>query len=293
MGKIFNIQRFCVDDGPGIRTTVFFSGCPLKCLWCHNPESWNINGNIFYYPSRCVSCGRCTKLCQCHTISDGKHVFDRTKCVTCGKCTKTDCGALEYTVKEYSAQEVIKEVQKDIKFFESSGGGLTVSGGEPMMQFYFLYELLSMAKESNIHTCIETSGFADTNKFEKISSLVDIFLYDYKMTDSVLHKKYTGVSNELIIKNLERLNELGAKIVLRCVIIPGINDDREHLEAIGKIADKMDSIYEVCIEPYHSMGNSKRANMDKAATLEEIQPPQKEDIERIIKIINTKKKCTY
>jgi len=292
MGKIFNIQRFCVDDGPGIRTVVFLSGCPLKCQWCHNPESWNVNGSLFYYPEKCVSCGQCAAICSCHTFEDGVHKIDRSKCTLCGKCAEIGCGALKLSVKDYTAQEAMDVVLKDKRFYDGSGGGVTFSGGEPLLQYDFLVDMMKIAKENGLHVCLETCGFYDTEKLLALTEYVDIFLYDYKMTDEQKHLEYTGVSNKLILKNLEALNDAGAKIVLRCVLIPTVNDNDEHFEAIGRIADKYDGITAVNIEPYHELGNSKRAGIGKDATFEDIEIPNKEVVKSYLDRIHTKKPCT-
>ena len=293
MGKVMNIQRFCVDDGPGIRTTVFLSGCPLKCLWCHNPESWKINGKLFYYPEKCVSCGKCTLICDCHSIVDGKHQLDRSKCISCGKCVATGCNALEMSAKDYSVQEVMDIVLKDQRYYENSKGGVTFSGGEPMVQFEFLKELMKQSKENGLHVCLETCGYAPTEKYLEISKYVDLFLYDYKMTDEKTHIQYTGVSNQLILENLKALNDTGDQIVLRCIIVPGVNDNEEHFDAIGHLADQYDGIIEVDVEPYHDLGNSKRERLGEEKVLIDIKPVDKQEKERYLSRIKTKKKVVY
>lgn len=291
MGMVMNIQRFCVDDGPGIRTTVFLSGCPLTCLWCHNPESWKVNGKLLYYQEKCISCGKCTAICACHKIVDGKHILDREKCISCGKCTATKCQTLEMSVRKYTANEVIDIVKKDKRYFDSSGGGVTFSGGEPMVQFDFLKKLLKISKENGLHVCLETSGYAATERYLEIMKYVDIFLYDYKMTDNIAHARYTGVTNDLILKNLEILSNVGANIVLRCIIVPGINDNAEHFKTIGQIADKYDGITSINIEFYHDLGNSKRKHLGEEEVLKEIKIADKQQKECYIKAIKTGKKC--
>ena len=265
-GTVFNIQKFSVNDGPGIRTTVFMKGCPLDCVWCHNPESKRKTKDIFYSSEKCVSCERCSKVCDrgCHRFENGIHLFDRENCIACGKCAM-QCvnGALETVGYEITAEDVLKEVLKDKAFYESSGGGMTLSGGEPMYQFEFTYELLKLAKENSLHTCIETCGFAKAEQYCSIADFVDIFLYDYKETDPQLHKKFTGASNELILKNLKVLDEMGKKIILRCPIIPGLNDRDEHLEGIASMANSLKNILEINIEPYHPLGQSKAERLDK------------------------------
>ena len=167
-GKILNIQRFCTSDGPGIRTTVFFKGCPLRCKWCHNPESQSIENELMYDRSRCVSCMRCVLLCQsgCHKIEESVHKLDITECSACGKCTASRCGALEIAGKEMTAKSVIDEVMKDKLYFDNSGGGITLSGGEPLFQEKFCMQILKLAKGNGVHVCIETCGFAKSSVTE-------------------------------------------------------------------------------------------------------------------------------
>ena len=265
MGTIFNIQKFSINDGPGIRTTVFMKGCPLDCLWCHNPESKSRKSELFFDSRKCVGCRSC-EVCPygCHVFTDTEHIFNREKCIACGKCV-TECytNALELVGTEKSVEEIIAEVMKDEAFYENSGGGMTLSGGEPMFQFNFTYELLKRAKENGLHTCIETCGFAKWEQYEKIAELVDIFLFDYKETDPGKHKEFTGVTNELILENLKKLDEKGCKTVLRCPIIPGLNDTDEHFTGIAKTANSLRNVLEINVEPYHPLGKGKSEMLGK------------------------------
>ena len=265
MGTIFNIQKFSINDGPGIRTTVFMKGCPLNCLWCHNPESKSRKTEIFFDARKCVGCRSC-EVCPygCHVFTDTEHIFNREKCAACGKCA-AECytDALELVGTEKSVEEIIAEVMKDEAFYENSGGGMTLSGGEPMFQFDFTYELLKRAKENGLHTCIETCGFAKWEQYEKIADLVDIFLFDYKETDPGKHKEFTGVTNELILENLKKLDEKGCKTVLRCPIIPGLNDTDEHFTGIAKTANSLRNVLEINVEPYHPLGKGKSEMLGK------------------------------
>ena len=200
--NVFNIQKFCVNDGPGIRTTVFIKGCPLNCLWCHNPESKNLKSELLFRSDKCTLCGRCVPACPLglHTVSAEGHIFDREKCVACGKCAEACfADALEIAGKKTSVEDVLKEVMKDEAFYKNSGGGMTLSGGEPMLNFDFTLELLKQGKEKGLHICMETCGFADSEKYKAVAPYVDIFLWDYKLTSPELHKKYTGVDNGLIL----------------------------------------------------------------------------------------------
>lgn len=294
-GYIFNIQRFSVNDGPGIRTNVFFKGCPLSCIWCHNPESKNAAREIFFNPSKCTLCGRCMSVCEnsAHVSKSGVHVFDRSKCRSCGRCTAAcPTGALEITGEPMSAQDVIREVLKDKIFYDNSGGGITLSGGEPMLQFDFAYEILTLAKESGLNTCMETCGFADAEKYMKIAPLVDLFLYDCKETDDGRHREYTGVSNRLILENLRMLDKLGARTVLRCPVIPTLNDKDEHLEAIADLANSLKNIVEIDVEPYHPLGASKSKLLGKDYPLSDLTFPSEELIGEWIAKIQSKTSVT-
>lgn len=238
-GNIFNIQRFCTDDGPGIRTTVFLKGCPLSCVWCHNPEGQSFKPEILFYGDKCTGCGRCEDL----TVNNTDFV--------CFNGAKEICG------KTVDPDYVISEVLKDKIFYDSSGGGLTVSGGEPLFQPEFTLELLKKAKENGLHTALETCGFANAELMSRTAELTDLFLFDYKETDPVLHKKYTGEDNRLILDNLSLLNDLGKKVILRCPIIPGYNDRDDHFSGISKTAGRFKCIEYIEIEPYHSLGSGK------------------------------------
>lgn len=291
-GTVFNIQKFCINDGPGIRTTVFLKGCPLSCLWCHNPESKAAKPELMYDVRKCIMCGKCATVCPsgCHSFSEEKgHIFDREKCISCGKCEEV-CysSALEMAGKLREAEDVIAEVMKDKAFYDNSGGGMTLSGGEPMLQFDFAYELFRLAKEKGLHTCIETCGYAPSENYRKIAPLVDIFLFDYKETDPLRHKEYTGVTNELILDNLRMLDEMGAKTVLRCPIIPTLNDREDHFKGIADTANSLKNVLEINIEPYHPLGSGKSAMLGKKYALDELTFPSddtvKEWIEKISKM---------
>lgn len=289
-GLIFNIQKFCINDGPGIRTTVFFKGCPLRCKWCHNPESNRISHDLLFSADKCILCRKCEAVCEQGVhIFEKKHILDRTVCVACKRCESIcPVNALEIAGKGMSIQEILKTVLSDKEFFEDSGGGLTLSGGEPFLQYEFMLELLKKAKENSLHTCVETCGFTDREKLLEASQYVDIFLFDYKHSDSVLHKQYTGAENEKILNNLKLLNEKGCKIILRCPIIPDVNDTQEHFRAIGELADSLKNIIGIEIAPYHELGISKGERLGKK--INSFTVPEKEDVLRYIEEI---KKYTY
>ena len=259
-GTVFNIQRFCVNDGPGIRTTVFLKGCMLDCAWCHNPESKSPSLQIMYHADKCIGCGGCADSCPngCHIFDKGEpHIFNRTECISCAACADVCIGALELCGNEMSVSSVIDEVMKDASFYKNSGGGMTLSGGDPFMQHAFSLELLKEAKARGLHTCIETCGYVSRDILESFIPYVDIFLWDMKESDDERHKMFTGVSNKVILDNLRFLNEKGADVILRCPIIPDYNYREEHLLYIGELSQELDCILQVDVEPYHPLGSSK------------------------------------
>ena len=285
-GIIFDISRACLNDGPGIRTTVFLKGCPLKCAWCHNPESQNIKPEILYSQSKCINCGRCIEVCpnNCHSIND-IHAFTRNLCIGCGECTKACvAGALRLAGRYCTVDEVMHEVIRDKAYYEDSGGGLTVSGGEPMMQIDFLERLLKAARQEEINTCIETCGYAPKDAFARIATLTDCFLFDWKESNAEKHQCFTGVSNALIRENLEFLDSVGANIILRLPLIPGYNDTTEHLHGIRNVIQRFHSIQKVEVLPYHPLGVSKEVELGRSKK-GTINVPEKVLLENFIKSI--------
>lgn len=266
-GMVFNIQRFCVHDGPGIRTTVFVKGCPLRYAWCHNPESHRAGREILFYPDKCLTCGACTQACGrgAHRLNGREHAYERDGCVRCGECARVCyAGALEVCGEEMEASEALGQVLRDRAFFRD-GGGMTISGGEPMMQFEFTRELLEMARREEISACMENSGYCATEKLTAVAPYVDMFLYDYKATDDRQHMRYTGVSNRLIRRNLKALSDVGARIVLRCPMIPEVNLTEEHFDEIARLSRELSGICEVELEPYHPLGAQKAERLGRVA----------------------------
>lgn len=258
-GLVFNIQRFCLDDGTGIRTCVFLKGCPLACAWCHNIESQSFRKEIGYSASRCIGCGNCIAVCDegCHYFDEaGKHVFLREKCIQCGKCADVCDSQAIQTVGEWkSCADIMDVVMRDFPFYGDLGG-VTVTGGEPMAQFEFTYELAKEAKKAHISFMLETSGYGKTEDFIKIATLCDGFLFDCKAADAD-HHFLTGVSDELILRNLRVLSDLGANIVLRCPVVKGGNLNDAFLHKIADLANEIKGIQKVELMPYHKTGLSK------------------------------------
>lgn len=286
-GTIFKIQRFCTEDGPGIRTTVFFKGCPLSCRWCHNPESQSFKSQLMYNGELCVNCGRCIERCPkgCHSFEKFSHSFKSENCISCGKCIVVGCNALSVSGYKISAQKVLDEVLKDKLFYESSSGGLTLSGGEPFAQYDFAKELLQKAKENNIHTCVETCGYLREDELKAIIPLVDLFLIDFKETDSQKHKEFTGVENETIIRNIKSIDDNGGKIVLRCPIIPGLNNTNFHLKGIANLASSLKNIERIELEPYHNFGVDKYKNLCMDYLCNDVGVPTEDEKQSWVKII--------
>lgn len=279
-GLIFGIQHFSIHDGEGIRTNVFLKGCPLRCQWCHNPEGLEKIVELQYFSGRCRRCGKCGFVFE-HLKDTASLTEDEKKELAEG-CIY---GALELVGEWMTAEKVLEEVRQDMRFFRTSGGGITISGGEPMMQFEFLMDLLKKAKELSLNTAIETSGFAPAEKYKEILPYVDVFLWDYKETDQEKHKELTGVENRIILENLRVLHDTGAKIVLRCPMIPGANDHREHLIGIAELLKELNHLEGWEIMPYHKLGISKEKRLGKDQSYE-FEIPSKETVlhwENVIK----------
>ena len=260
-GIVFEIQHFTVHDGPGIRTTVFLKGCQLRCLWCHNPESiLPAEGELAFLPGKCVGCGQCFRVCpeQAHFMENGVHRIDREKCVRCGRCAEVCIGnALSLSGRRMTPEQVFAEVCGDLPYYRESGGGVTISGGEPLMQPEFVKELLELCKTRKIHTAIETNLCYPYSRLDGIREQVDLFLVDWKESDSRRHKEYTGMGNEQIYDNIRRLCRDGHSVLLRCPIIPGYNAREDHLKRIAGLTQEFPELLGAELMPYHSLGVGK------------------------------------
>lgn len=280
---IINIQKYSIHDGPGIRTTVFFKGCPLNCLWCHNPESQNPSPEIMFFEERCTSCGSCVKVCPSKAIKfiGGYPVVDKCKCNLCGKCCDFCLSnARELVGKDITVKHLMSEIIKDEVFYEESNGGVTFSGGEPLMYADYLKKVLKFCKDKDIHTTIDTSGYAPWEQFEKIIDNVELILFDIKHMNNEKHLKYTGVSNTVILENLKKLSEKGSNIYIRMPIIAGVNDDDENITKAVDFLSKL-NIIQVNLLPYHKMGMDKYRRLNMQYKLSGEETPTEETMNQI------------
>lgn len=285
-GLIFNIQRYSIHDGPGIRTLVFLKGCPLRCEWCANPESQLGHPEIIVVPNRCIGCGKCIAICPEKAITSTPigNVINRSRCTVCGICVEhCFAEALQIMGTTKTAYDVLQDIEGDDIFYQHSGGGVTISGGEPFTQAKFTFSLLKLCKERGLNTAVETSGFTSYEIIEACLPYTDLFLYDIKHLDCDIHKQHTGVENSLIIDNARRLAAKGANLTVRLPVIPGFNDSEENLVNTVEFVKEI-GVTEMHLLPYHRFGEQKYRQLGREYKLT-IMPPEQERMESILKML--------
>lgn len=283
--NIINIQKYSIHDGDGIRTTIFFKGCPLSCLWCHNPESQNYGEELMYNGEKCTGCMACIDICPRRAISkeENQAFTDRNKCNLCKACIDYCVNnAREFVGKEYKVAQLVKEAEKDRMFYEESGGGITLSGGEVMTQnMDYIEELLKKLKKKGYNIAIDTCGQAPYENYTRVLNYVDTFLYDIKLMDNEKHIKYIGKSNKLILDNLKKLSEAGANINIRIPLVESINTDDESIEDFIKFLKNNINVKKINLLPYHNTGKSKYERLQKVYEGVNFEAPSKERMETI------------
>jgi len=286
-GSVTNIQRFSIHDGPGIRTTVFLKGCNLRCFWCHNPETLEPGPQLQVYPERCIGCGECLTRCErgAHVASNGQRAFRRELCVSCGRCAETCYSeALALVGKRMSADEVVEEVLRDRAFYETSKGGVTLSGGEPLMQRDFAYAILARCQHEGIHTAIETAANYGWERVSSLLPVTDLVMMDIKLIDPERHRACTGVSNGRILENARLLGEQSQPLIVRTPIVPGVNDNVEDVDAIAAFVAQLPNLEYYELLAFHPMAASKYSSLDMDYRARGLTSPSAEQLDRLAEV---------
>jgi len=283
-GMVSDIQKFSLHDGPGIRTTIFLKGCPIKCEWCHNPESLSFDEEIAFAPNNCIGCKACFSACKTGalTFNFNKRTFDKSKCTTCGKCISICPGGAMYRIgKKMSALEVYEILAADLPYYKNSGGGVTISGGEPLAQADFSAAILFLAKEAGLGTAIETSLYQGYEKIQVLYPVTDLFYCDLKLIDNQAHKKYTGADNSLILENVKRLYGEGKKLVIHLPLVPGITDSKENICGIAEWIKQNIPGTQLELLNYNLLARAKWENLDMIYSPGDIKPSKEAEVKEL------------
>jgi pyruvate formate lyase activating enzyme len=283
-GVVFDIMRYCLHDGPGIRTTIFLKGCPLRCSWCHNPEGRSGGIELSFREDRCVRCGDCFEFCPNGAVrQEGDRFLPvRENCASCGTCVDhCYAGARELIGREMSVGEVFYEILKDVAFYDQSGGGVTFSGGEPLFQPRFLEAVCEACRPYGIHRAVETTGFCGSKTMQRIASVTDLFLYDLKIMDDEAHRRFTGAGNEQILRNLVELSQAGSEVIVRMPVLPGINDHESNLREMATFLSTKTKVQEIHLLPFHRIGHDKSRRIGQEASVMELPVPSGERMQSL------------
>ena len=290
-GLIFDIQRFSIHDGPGIRTTVFFKGCPLRCAWCANPESQRMQPEVADFAGNCIGCGDCLAACPRGAVRDatgdgGRHRpfgIDRSKCDDCGLCAGVCMPEAKRLIgQEMSLDEVMDEVRKDASFYRSSGGGVTLSGGEPLTQADFAEAVLGACRRMGIATGLETCGSASFRDLARVCAQADVVYYDVKVIDAEAHRRLTGVSNRRVLDNMRRLGEARTSLVVRCPVVPGCNDDEEQVRSLARLCARLAHVTGLELLPYHHLGEHKYERLQRGYSLAGVPLMESDELDHLL-----------
>jgi len=288
-GLIFDIQRFSIHDGPGIRSLVFMKGCPLRCAWCSNPESQKAKPEIMFFEEKCIHCGACIEVCPYGEVLEKNWLLATEVCYGCGSCVEVCYAEARKLVGRWmDLEEVLKVVESDRVFYEESGGGITVGGGEPTFQADFVARLLQICQERGIHTAIETCGFTPWTTMRKVLQHTDLLLLDIKHMDAEKHRKHTGIGNERILDNAREASNFVDEMIVRLPLIPDFNDDLEHIHSLGKfVAGNLPAVKRIDVLPYHSTGESKSKRLGKSYSLSGVEPQSQRKLESVKEILQS------
>ncbi len=287
---VTDIQRFSLSDGEGIRTTVFLKGCNMKCAWCHNPETISSHPELMFYRTKCIGCGKCFEVCPtgAHQLVHGEHVINREACISCGKCTEVCYAeALATCGKEMTVEEIVKEVVQDKKYYDNSGGGVTISGGEVLCNLDFSRELAIECNKAGIAVAIETNLSFPFEKIKPLLTELSMVMCDIKLFDDGKHKEYTGISNKTILENVRKLDELSIPFIVRTPLIPGVTDSRENISAIAEYLRSLKNLVRYELLNFNPLGEAKYRGLDRDNSFESVRPLQEDSLEALRRIVES------